>query len=229
MSIVRVPSSWSPLLLSGLVLMATLAVLLSTGPVGAHHGKGGHAGGDTKQQQTAAVVATGGLVTPVGTPQDVAVVRDNNKGLILEDPLRDERVPTFKVAINMADSQANATTNPGDCSGLLSLRDKFVDGFAGDRFFVLRVDMKALGSTSDGKNGHMIVVTWKPEGEIFDLIIRGAMVSLLSDPSVEPRTFEFTGGNVGVRDRSDPTIEPKDAPRLICPNKDAVTVTVELQ
>ena len=225
MSILSAPNSLRAVLVSGLLTMTAFVAVLFAGPVGAHHGKGGHAVGGTEPDQRATVETTGGLVTPA--PQEVVVVRDNNKTLSLEDLQRDERVPTFKVAINMANTQDYANTYPEDCTGVLSLRDKLVNAFQGDRFIALRVDKKALGSTSDGKNGHRIVVTWKPENQIFGLILRGATVT--ASTSGQTREFVFSGGSVAVRDRSDPEIPNNEAPSLICPNKDTVTVKVALQ
>ena len=92
----------------------------------------------------------------------------------------------------------------------------------------LQVDKKNLGSESTGKNGHKFGIIWKPDGQKFALGSRDAIVTLVSRVGVEPRVFEFSGGNVGVRDLSDPDIEPRDAPRLACPNKDTITVTVAL-
>ena len=216
-----------PLGIAMLLVVAALAAVLLAGPAAADkppHSHGGEA--DT----SATVGLSGGLATPPGIQQDVIVVRNNKNLLTLEDPGREERItPTFTVDINLTETALNADVNI--CEGDLPLsqaKHLLVNTFEGKRFFRLQVDKKNLGSESTGKNGHKFGIIWKPDGQKFALGSRDAIVTLVSRVGVEPRVFEFSGGNVGVRDLSDPDIEPRDAPRLACPNKDTITVTVAL-
>ena len=214
-----------------LMLVALGALLSSDYAEATHNGKShgpkkGDGGGAASS--SANVELSGGLVTPLGTPQEVVVVRDSKNLLTLEDPGREERIiPTFTIDINLTETAFNADMST--CQGDLPLaqaKQLLVNTFEGQRFFRLQVDKKNLGSESIGKNGHKFGTTWKPDGQMFDLGTRDAIVKLVSPVGVEPRVFEFSGGTVGVRDRSDPDIEPRDAPRLACPNKDTFTVTV---
>ena len=194
-------------------------------PAGAHHGKGGHAGGG-ETNTSATVLASGGLVTPAGAPQPVEVVNDNKNKLQLQAKRDADGRLTFQVKIDLTQTQSNALV-PGQCTGDTDLIAELIDSVH-RRNFLLQVDNNNLGEVSGGQNGHRLELSWgelDPNGlkKHFKLLILGPKVT--GGPAVgTPRMFEFTEGTVKVADK---TSQVKDHTELICPNRDAITVTVK--